>query len=96
MFSGRNDRTPTAGRRLAGFLHERLVDEAFERYLEWRDECATLDAAYRNWSNAPACDGTFAFAAYSAALEREERAAAQYRALIDAGERLLGSRGRGR
>jgi hypothetical protein len=96
MFPARSDSTQSPGPRLAEMERERLTDEAFQRYLEWRDECATLEAAYRNWSNAPASGGGFAFAAYTAALEREERAAAQYQELLDAGERLLASRGRGR
>jgi hypothetical protein len=96
MFPARDNRTQSPGPCLAEMEHERLTDEAFQRYLEWRDECATLEAAYRNWSNAPASGCVFAFAAYTAALEREERAAAQYQALIDEGERLLASRGRGR
>jgi hypothetical protein len=92
LFSGRNDATPprkgsTGG--LVGFVRDRIADEAFQRYLDWRDECATVEAAYRNWSETPAAHSAFAFAAYAAALEREECAAVQYQALIDAGEGLL-------
>jgi hypothetical protein len=95
MFSDRSDRTSSAGPRqgaLVEVVHGRLADEAFNRYLEWRDECATVDAAYRNWSDAPKSDGAFAYAAFVAALEREEHAAGQYRAMIDAGEQLLAAR----
>ena len=96
MFSGRSDRTLTAGPSLDEVVHDQIADEAFHRYLEWRDECATVEAAYRNWSNACAADVTFAFAAFTAALEREEKAASQYKVLIEAGERLLAARRRRR
>jgi len=79
----------TSGRRLLRGVHERLVDEAFQRYLEWRDESAALDAAYRRWSRASQADRDFAFAVYNAALEREELASSQYQALLEAAERML-------
>jgi hypothetical protein len=82
----------SSGRRLLRSVHERLVDEAFQRYLEWRDESAALDAAYRRWSRASQADRDFAFAVYTATLEREELASSQYQALLEAAERMLATR----
>jgi hypothetical protein len=59
--------------------HRRLVDEAFERYAEWREQLSTCDFAYREWAGAAGSrDSEIAFARYAAALDREEQAAAQY------------------
>ena len=73
-------------------VRDRLEDEAFQRYEDWRDECSTVQAAYRRWRSAAGADSTFAFAAYAAALDREERAAVQYQAALREGERLLSRR----
>ena len=92
MFSSRNDTIRSRSgspRRFIDRIRERLADEAFHRYLDWRAECATLEAAYRNWRTAARSDSAFAFAAYTAALDREECAAVQYRCVIAEAERLL-------
>jgi len=68
----------------------RLVDQALERYLDWRLECAALDDAYGVWRDAPAGEAALPFAAYSAALDREQRAAALYGSVIDRIGRPLG------
>jgi hypothetical protein len=73
------------------WTRERLVDEALERYLAWRAESEAVDAAYGAWSRAPAAQGALSFAAYSAALDREERAATVYGAVIRRLEGLLGA-----
>jgi hypothetical protein len=67
---------------------EQLIDEAFARYLEWLAESEAVNAAYGMWSAAPQTDGALPFAAYGAALDREERAAIVYRSVIDRLERL--------
>ena len=72
-----------------GGLRDRLMDDAFERYLAWRSESALLEAAYRAWLHAPRSDASFAFAAYAAALDREECAAVEYRTALAAVEDLL-------
>jgi hypothetical protein len=41
----------------------------------------------------PTSESIYAFAGYSAALDREEHAAARYRAALEDGERLLSSHG---
>ncbi|MCW2970447.1 MAG: hypothetical protein JWO23_1574 [Solirubrobacterales bacterium] len=65
------------------WLRERLLDEALERYLDWRAESEAVDVAYRVWSVAPAADGATPFSAYRAALDREERAATVYCSVIE-------------
>jgi hypothetical protein len=47
-------------------------------YAEWRMSCASVGAAYRQWSNAPRTDAHLAYAAYTAALDREDAAARVY------------------
>jgi predicted aminopeptidase len=66
-----------------------LIDEAMERYVEWREECAAVYDAYANWTNAPTEETDLPFAAYSAALDREQSAATVYgRALERLGRSL--------
>jgi predicted aminopeptidase len=55
-----------------------LIDEAMERYVEWREECAAVYDAYANWTDAPMEEADLPFAAYSAALDREQSAATVY------------------
>jgi hypothetical protein len=76
--------------RFDGWLREQLVNEAFARYLDWRAESEAVGAAYGAWSRAPRTDCALAFAAYGAAVDREERAATVYRLVIDQVEQLLG------
>lgn len=72
------------------WLQEQLVDEAFARYLDWLAECEAVDAAYGAWSQAPRSSRALPFAAYGAALDREQRAASVYRSVIDRVEQLFG------
>jgi hypothetical protein len=58
----------------------RVVDDAVDAYIEWRDECGAVWDAYCFWKRAPAADAEPAFQSYWAALDREERAAAIYAA----------------
>jgi hypothetical protein len=60
------------------FARTRLVDEVIEAYLAWRAESLFVCDAYRRWLRAPRADATLAFAAYAAALDREEHASAWY------------------
>jgi hypothetical protein len=48
-----------------------LDDELLESYVSWREEAATVRTAYDQWQKGEA----LAFAAYRAALDREEQAA---------------------
>jgi hypothetical protein len=69
---------------------EQLLDEAFARYLDWLAESEAVAAAYGAWSRAARSDGALPFAAYGAALDREEQAATVYRAVVDRVLRLSG------
>ena len=83
LFSG----TPEGQRPEAGVTSEatrsELVDQAMERYVEWREECGAVEDAYAKWSKATPEAAELPFAAYSAALDREQSAAAVYRRAID-------------
>ena len=63
-------------------VDKRLVDEAVDAYVDWRDERACVWDAYTRWTNAPVPDSLLAFSAYGAALDREERAADVYAELM--------------
>jgi hypothetical protein len=60
-----------------------LIDEAMDRYVEWREECMAVDEAYARWSSAPPEDAELPFSAYGAALDREQSAAGLYRRAVD-------------
>jgi hypothetical protein len=89
------DRMTQRSRRLVssettlGSLRRRMVDEAMEAYVEWREECIRVDEAYRGWLSAVRADAALAFPAYVAALDREERASEVYAGVIHRLERLL-------
>ena len=77
-------------RRLVGqSVREQLIDEAFARYLDWLAESEAVNA-YGVWSRAPRTGAALPFAAYGAALDREERAATVYGLVIDRIEQLFG------
>jgi hypothetical protein len=54
------------------------VDEAIDAYVDWREECVSVSEAYELWADTPAGEAGLAFAAYRAALDREERASQTY------------------
>jgi methylthioribose-1-phosphate isomerase len=72
----------------------RLVDEAFACYLDWLTESEAVKAAYEMWSRSAPAAGAVPFAAYGAALDREEWAAAAYCSLIEQMKQLLGGKER--
>jgi hypothetical protein len=60
-------------------VRDHVVDEAFELYLDWRRHSSACESAYRHWTTtARSRESALAFATYTAALDREEQAAAQY------------------
>ena len=63
-------------------LEDRLVDEMLEAYAEWRETCHLVDVAYGSWASGREADAGVAFARYSAALDMEEAAAADYADLV--------------
>jgi hypothetical protein len=63
----------------SSLFHKRAeVDAVVAAYRNWRCQSAGVRAAYRTWLCGPASDARAAFAAYGAALDREERAADIY------------------
>jgi hypothetical protein len=61
---------------------QRTLDDAVYAYVDWRDECTVVWYAYRRWAKASTADAALAFAAYTAALDREESAAKVYAELM--------------
>ena len=53
-----------------------------DAYVDWREERAAVWLAYDGWTSAPRADAAVAFAAYRAALDREERSAEVYGRLV--------------
>ena len=66
----------------------RLRDEIIDLYLDWREEAAGGADAYATWADAPADEKGPCFAAYLAAIDREEAAARSYADVVSNGERL--------
>jgi hypothetical protein len=62
----------------------RLVVEVGNRASAWRDAASDAALAYRWWKTASLKERGDAAAAYLAAIEREEKAAAEYRAALEA------------
>jgi hypothetical protein len=54
------------------------IDRLIELYCDWREECAVVQAAYERFSSAAADNRALAFAAYTAALDREAAAARSF------------------
>jgi hypothetical protein len=71
---------------------ERLVDELVQAYVDWREACARVDAAYRSWASDPAPGDRVTFGVYLAALDEEEQAAESYAGLVRRAERMPGSK----
>jgi len=67
---------------MSELIDKRLVDEAVDAYVDWREERSSVWDAYARWTTAPVADSPLAFSAYGAALDREERAAHVYADLM--------------
>jgi hypothetical protein len=63
-------------------VRDKLIDEVMDAYVEWRQESAKVESAYRRWSIARLTDPARAFAEYAAALDREELASMSYAQVI--------------
>jgi hypothetical protein len=55
-------------------IRDTVIDDVMDAYVEWRQESAEVERAYQRWSTAAPADTALAFAAYVAALDREDRA----------------------
>ena len=60
-----------------------LIDDAVDAYVDWREQSAAVEAAYRRWTISDRSDTALAFAAYVAALDREERASSFYARILE-------------
>ena len=67
----------------------RLRDEIIDLYLDWREEAAAVADAYELWADATADDKAARFAAFTAAIDREEAAARSYADVLANGDRVL-------
>ena len=59
-------------------IDKRSVDDMIDAYVEWREECLAVWEADSRWSAADPVDSELAFAAYRAALDREQSACNNY------------------
>jgi hypothetical protein len=68
-----------------------LIDDLMDAYVDWREECIGLREAYDRWSSGSADERSLAFAAYGAALDREQLASFVYAERAERVARLLKS-----
>lgn len=67
---------------LANEIRPDLIDAMMDLYCEWRTECKQVHAAYERILGSSPEDRAGAYAAYTAALDREESACRAYAAHI--------------
>ena len=70
------------GPAFAAERRQQIVHEMTDDYVSWREACATVAAAYENWTCAALEDKKRAFSVYVAALDREEKAATAYQRAV--------------
>jgi hypothetical protein len=71
-----------------GALVRRSLDVLLERYVAWREHCATVRRAYQSWDHSDRDERAVAYAGYVAALDREEHAAGAYARQIERVSRI--------
>ena len=79
---------PKAEARATFAWRDPRVDALIDTYVEWREECETVETAYEQWIDSEPAEHALAYAAYGAALDREEKAAIVYQLVAT---RLLGA-----
>lgn len=67
----------------------RMVEDATDAYVAWREESARVWDAYERSLNSGPADAVLAFRAYLAALDREERASEVYADLLGQLQQLI-------
>lgn len=60
-----------------------VVDAIMDRYVNWRERSAAVEMAFDSWRKASRPERELAFAAYLTSLDREERAAAEFRRAVE-------------
>ena len=78
MRDSQSPRNPVGEDHVSSWHLSIRADEVFGMYVDWREEAALVAEAFYQWSVAPAPDTALRFAAYTAALDQEESAAAAY------------------
>jgi hypothetical protein len=63
-------------------IRQRLHDQAMHAYVDWRELCVVVQAAYERWARTPASQAGLAFREYQDALDREERSSLEYALLV--------------
>ncbi|HUA03920.1 MAG TPA: hypothetical protein VMB27_08460 [Solirubrobacteraceae bacterium] len=63
-----------------------LIDAVMDGYVTWREASVAVESAYHRWRLASRDEREVAFGHYFAALDREERAASEYRRLVELAE----------
>jgi hypothetical protein len=58
------------------------IDDFIETYVCWREACDAVWMGYAQWLRAPQPERAVAFAAYEAALDREDLAAHAHRGAL--------------
>lgn len=67
---------------MSELFDKRLLDDAFDAYIDWREDSAEVWEAYERWLAARRNNSGPAFSAYQDALDREERASQVYARLV--------------
>lgn len=73
----RRPSTPATSRD-ASFLRTALLDAAHSAYADWLAESLAVERLYGRWTDAVRGERRLAYAAYAAALDREQRAQEVY------------------
>jgi hypothetical protein len=63
-------------------INAAVIDDLIDAYVDWGEESVEVEYAYRRWSVTQSPDAALAFAAYAAALDREELASIRYARLV--------------
>ena len=69
------------------------TDALIDAYVAWREACGRVRIAYDRWDTCQSSERNLSFAAYLAALDREQYAAREYARRIEGVRRRLASRG---
>lgn len=64
------------------WMYKRLVDKMIDAYVDWRETCGQVHHASCCWQRSTGHVAGASYAAYSAALDREQRAAEVYEVLV--------------
>jgi hypothetical protein len=63
-------------------IDKRIVDDAMDAYVDWREGCLAVQDAYDRWTRASRSETAAAFLEYTIALDREERSSLQYALVV--------------